>query len=173
MANSLHSCMRYFRNRCRLTYNLLLGNNTFLQCWFRKFSDRWNGYCLNTTAISNVCLNVFLLRAGLKKFVSDIISSDSALFAPFMTLPEDSLGRQRQDRYRCYKVILKCYHFNIKYFLLRASISTVELDSRTVCNLIVDQLLTRVARYFLAQYTKTVENIPKHHKLYQMAIEYI
>jgi hypothetical protein len=33
-------------------------------------------------------------------------------------------------------------------------------------------LLVRVARFFLTQYTKAVENVPDCHKIYQMAIEY-
>jgi hypothetical protein len=35
-----------------------------------------------------------------------------------------------------------------------------------------DSLCYRVARFFLVQNTKTGENIPNYHKLYQMAIKY-
>jgi hypothetical protein len=31
----------------------------------------------------------------------------------------------------------------------------------------------RVARFFLAKYTKTGENIPNYRKIYQMSIKYI
>jgi hypothetical protein len=37
--------------------------------------------------------------------------------------------------------------------------------------LFVPALCTRVARFFLVQHTKTGENIPNYHKVYQMAVK--
>jgi hypothetical protein len=65
---------------------------------------------------------------------------------------------------QCLKIAFLIIYATFQYGCLRVSPALKEVKKVT--------LGSRVARFFLVQYTKTGENIPNDYKIYQMAIRY-